>query len=334
MLLATSHDGQVETVYLGGGTPSWLGAQLLRHVLDSVCSNYDLAPDAEITVECNPDDVAEDDALLDLLAQGVGRGPLRVSMGVQTFDDTRLAQMGRRHTAAQVELAVERLRAAGVDNVSLDLMYGLPGQDLTQWEADLQAALNLRPEHLSAYCLSYEEGTPLWTQLQRGEIEENDEETERRMYYALADQMAQAGYEHYEISNFAQPGRRSRHNSSYWHDVPYIGLGAGAHEYTGRERRWNCADLRQYLAAIARGERPQEAETIDATTRYNETVMLRLRTVDGLPLSLLTEERRRYCLHQAAPFLQRGLLVRRDDQLALSREGLFLSDTVIRELME
>lgn len=333
MLLAPSDGQTVETVYLGGGTPSWLAPEQLQRLLDGVRQNYPLAPDAEVTVECNPDDVATGGPLLDLLARGVGQGPLRVSMGAQTFDNQRLAQMGRRHTAEQVEVAVRRLRQAGVENLSLDLMYGFPHQDLRQWEADIQRALGLRPDHLSAYCLSYEEGTPLWRQLQRGEIAENDEETERQMYYTLVDLMAQAGFEHYEISNFALPGRRSRHNSSYWHDVPYIGLGAGAHEYTGRERRWNCSDLQPYIAAIGQGRRPQEAETIDPTTRYNEAVMLRLRTADGLPLDLLPTEMRRYCLQQATPFVRQGLLLRRDDRLVLSREGLFLSDMIARELM-
>ena len=333
------HDS-IGTIYMGGGTPSQLPVAALTRILSEAHILYNVEPRAELTVECNPDDVASSPALATFLGRGIDGRPLRVSMGAQTFSDQRLCQIGRRHTAAQVGQAVERLRSAGVANISIDLMYGFPGETLEQWDQDITTALALQPEHLSAYCLSYEEGTTMWRQLQEGRLTKADEEVERSMYYHLTDRMASAGYEHYEISNFARQDDsgqtspfRSRHNSSYWHDVPYIGLGAGAHEYSGSERRWNVADVGAYIKAIADGRRPQEGETIDSTTRYNEAVMLRLRTREGLPLSLLTDAQRSYCLRQAAPFVGQQLLRHNGDSLCLTRSGLFVSDMVISNLM-
>ena len=341
MRLAALPSGHgVDTIYLGGGTPSVLPVAALARILDAAHAAYNVSPAAEVTVECNPDDVTARPELVRLLAGGNAGRPLRVSMGAQTFSDGRLRRLGRRHTARQVTRAVEVLRGAGVENISLDLMYGFPGETLRQWDADVSAAIDLRPQHLSAYCLSYEEDTPLWRQLREGQLTPADEETERSMYYHLADRLADAGYEHYEISNFAllSGGQavspfRSRHNSGYWHDVPYVGLGAGAHEYSGSERRWNVADVSAYISAIDSGRRPQQVERLDAATRYDEAVMLRLRTREGLPLGLLTAEQRSYCLRQAAPFIASGLLRRNGDSLCLGRDALFVSDMVISSLM-
>ena len=315
------------TVYLGGGTPSQLTHEQLLQLFHHIYKVYTIAPDAEVTMECNPDDVTADFArLLDRLSVN------RVSMGVQTFDDDRLRFLHRRHSAWQAGQAVTQLRQAGIHNISIDLMYGFPGQSLDQWRDDIRQALELDVEHLSAYSLTYEEDTPLYRLLQAGKVEETDEELSRTMYYELIDWLTASGYEHYEISNFARQGFRSRHNSSYWNDTPYVGIGAAAHSYDGSRRQWNVADLQLYIESIEKGQPQTEHELIDEETRYNERIMLSLRTADGLPLDLLSESQRGYCLRQAAKYLEQGLLQLNDNRLKLSRDGLFVSDMVMSSL--
>ena len=320
---------RIETIYLGGGTPSQLTIAQLEQLFIYINKVYAIQEGAEITIECNPDDVtAEYAAALPQL------GINRVSMGAQTFDDQRLRFLNRRHTSAQVPQAVERLRQAGIANISIDLMYGFPQESLADWEQDIDAALALGVEHISAYCLMYEEGTPLYRQLQQGLIHEVDEETERLMYELLMDKLSAAGYEHYEISNFAKPGYRSQHNSNYWRDVPYIGLGAAAHSYDGQRRSWNVADLKEYIRRVENGESPvEDSERIEGWTRYNDRLTVALRTCEGIDLTTLTDEQRDYCMKNARRFLDDGLLKRSDHHITLTRSGLFVSDMVMSELM-
>ena len=320
---------RIETVYLGGGTPSQLSAEQLRQIFLYINNVYDVSPRAEITIECNPDDITVP------FVATLSQLPVnRVSMGAQTFNDERLRFLHRRHRAEQVGEAVKRLRSVGIANISIDLMYGFPGETMLEWNADIDAALALGVEHLSAYALSYEEGTPLYTMLQQGRVEELDEELQRAMYYTLKDRLEVAGYEHYELSNFARPGCRSRHNSSYWNHTPYIGLGAGAHSFDGRHRQWNVADIGKYMEAIGEGRVPADGEDIDAVTFYNETVMTALRTVDGIRLDALSDKERAHCLAQAKKFLDCDWLSQPNDHtLRLTRDGLFVSDTVILDLL-
>ena len=321
---------RIETIYLGGGTPSQLTIAQLEQLFIYINKVYAIQEGAEITIECNPDDVTAEYASA-LPQLGINR----VSMGAQTFDDQRLRFLNRRHTSAQVPQAVERLRQAGIANISIDLMYGFPQESLADWEQDIDAALALGVEHISAYCLMYEEGTPLYRQLQQGLIHEVDEETERLMYELLMDKLSAAGYEHYEISNFAKPGYRSRHNSSYWNDVPYIGLGAAAHSYDGQRRSWNVADLKEYIRRVENGESPvEDSELIEGWTRYNDRLTVALRTCEGLDLTTLTDEQRDYCIKNARRFLDDGLLVEKDHHLVLTHSGLFVSDMVMSELMK
>ena len=337
----------ITTIYLGGGTPSQLTPAQLQRLFSVLPTGA-----TEVTIEVNPDDVtAEYAAVLQRL------GVNRVSMGAQTFEDQRLHFLRRRHTAAQVPQAVRLLREAGIGNISVDLMYGFPGETLADWQRDIEAVLALDVEHLSAYCLTIEEGTPLHRMLNgdcpscekrsglQGDCPLN-EELERQMYETLIDRLTAAGYEHYEISNFARPGRRSRHNSSYWTDVPYIGLGAAAHSYmsaptvlggsaaeTRAVRSWNVSDLRTYVEAIERGERPSEQEVLDADTHYNDRITTALRTSDGLDLTTLSDHHRSYCLQEAGRFIKDGLLHLDVDRLSLTRRGLFVSDMVMSSLM-
>ncbi len=316
------------TIYLGGGTPSQLGVSLLRRLFEQIYKVYRLDLE-EVTIECNPDDVT------DTLARGLKeQGVNRISMGVQTFDDQRLLFLHRRHKACQVSKAVSCLRRAGFDNISIDLIYGFPQQTEAQWLSDIQSALSLGVEHFSAYALSYEEGTALYRMRQTGAVKELDEECSRRMYEELMDRMAEAGYEHYEISNFARLGRYSRHNSSYWQEVPYIGLGAAAHSYNRRERSWNVSDIRRYMDSIAAGRLPVAGrETIEGATRYNDRVTVALRTREGLDLDTLEPFYRAFCLKEAKPFLDGGLLERKGNQLCLTRNGIFVSNMVMADLM-
>ena len=329
----------ISTVYLGGGTPSQLTTAQLEQLFLFINKVYGNLAE-EVTIEANPDDVTPEFAAT-LPRLGINR----VSMGAQTFDDARLRFLHRRHTAAQVPVAVQRLRDAGIHNISIDLMYGFPNETLADWQHDIDAVLALNVEHLSAYCLMIEEGTPLAKMMRSGDCpscEERsglqgdcplNEELEREMYELLIDRLTGAGYEHYEISNFAKPGYRSRHNSSYWHDVPYIGLGAAAHSYDGTCRSWNVADIKKYIDAIKRGERPAECDVLDPDTHYNDRITTALRTSDGLDLTTLTEGHRRHCLHEAEPFLKNDLLKLTGSRLVLTRRGLFVSDMVMSQLM-
>ena len=317
------------TVYLGGGTPSQLSPTQLQQLFDAIARHYDVNDDAEITIECNPDDVTE--AFAELL-QSLPVN--RVSMGAQTFDDDRLQFIHRRHTSEQVTTAIQRLREKGIHNISVDLMYGFPEETLEEWEHDIQQALALNVEHISAYALTYEEGTPLYRLLEEGKVKEIDEERSLAMYDRLIDRLQEAGYEHYEISNFARKGWRSRHNSSYWQLVPYIGIGAAAHSYDGRQRQWNIADINSYINHIQQGIVPAEGELLDKDSRYNDHVMLALRTCEGLDLSTLDSDERSYCEETAKKFVLDGLLVKTDNHLRLSRKGLFVSDMIMSELMK
>jgi len=318
------------TVYVGGGTPSQLAPEELERLLRELHACCGWAETAEVTLEANPDDV--DDRFVALLRRN---GVNRVSLGVQTFDDRLLRRLHRRHDGAQARRAVECLTAGGVSNLSIDLIYGLPGQTLAQWEADLDAAFALPVTHLSAYSLMFEEGTPLSRMRERGEVAEADEELSRRMYERLMDRCRNEGFVHYEISNFARPGREARHNASYWAGVPYVGLGPAAHSFDGRDRRFNLPDLAAYLATP--GRPPHEREVLTERERADEQVMVALRTRRGLSLADFGaahgEEARRTLLREAAPHLRRGLLALEEGRLALTREGLFVSDLVMSDLM-
>ena len=319
----------VSTIYLGGGTPSQLTIQQLHRIFDAIYKYNKVSAVAEVTIECNPDDVTLE------FAKGISELPVnRVSMGAQTFNDERLRFLRRRHTSAQVESAVNRLREAGFNNISIDLMYGFPQETLEDWESDIEKALALDVEHLSSYCLMIEEGTVLYKQMKNSDSGFSiDEELEREMYELLIDKLVAKGYEHYEISNFAKYGYRSRHNSSYWNGTPYIGIGAAAHSFDLNTRSWNIADINRYIIGIQQGERLYESETLNGDTRYNDMVTVALRTCEGLNLSLLSEQYRQYCLKNARRFIDDGLLTIDNQQLHLTRKGLFVSDMVMSELM-
>ena len=323
----------IRTLYLGGGTPSQLPLPLLSRLITGLRERLDLEAVEELTVEANPDDVTPE------WCRAVSRlGVNRVSMGVQSFEDKILRLIGRRHTAQQAAEAVARLRAAGIDNISIDLIFGLPGQTLDSWAASVRQAIDLKPQHFSAYGLTYEEGTRLWHQRERGEVTEVPEDQCLEMYHILVDMLQAAGYEHYEISNFAKPGYRSRHNSSYWNDTPYLGLGAAAHSYDGHVRRYNPHDLQLYISKIMAGEAAYEQEELTPWERYDERVMLGLRTADGVDADRLRldfgDEAWQHFIHEAQRHIEAGHLhVTDGSRYVLTHDGILLSDSIIRDLM-
>lgn len=316
----------LSTIYLGGGTPSQLSHEELLTIFSYINKVFGACSiDQEITMECNPDDVHP--GMFSHLPVN------RVSMGAQTFSDARLRVLHRRHNAAEITKAVETLRHDGIGNISIDLMFGFPGETMSDWDYDIDEALRLDVEHISAYSLMYEEGTPLYHMLEEGRVKEISEEKSNAMYYRLLDRLEAEGYEHYEISNFARPGFRSRHNSSYWHDVPYIGLGAAAHSYDRHVRQWNVADVRQYIESIEQGRLPRDGEKIDADTHYDEQIMTALRTCEGLRLEDLSPRRKTYLLGAARPYLDKGLLVLENGWLHLTRAGIVVSNAIMSDLM-
>lgn len=323
---------RIGTIYLGGGTPSQLSHQSLEKLFTHIYNMYDVDSDAEVTMECNPDDIVE----------GMFKGlPVnRISMGAQTFSDDRLHFLHRRHSAAEVDKAVDILRQDSITNISIDLMFGFPNETMEDWRADIRHALVIHPEHLSAYGLMYEEGTPLYRMLEQGHVKEIDEELSLSMYSELIDSLTASGYEHYEISNFARLDNhtvspwRSKHNSSYWHDVPYIGLGAGAHSYYQRTRHWNPDNIIRYMESIERGLLPYEEEQIDDDTHYDDIVTTALRTREGINLSLLDEKHRSYLLKNAEDYLERGLMALDNNHLHLTREGINISNRIMSDLMD
>jgi len=319
---------KINTIYLGGGTPSQLSIAQLEQLFIYINKVYSIGDDAEVTMECNPDDITDD------YVQAISRLPInRVSMGVQTFDDNRLRFLHRRHSSENVYKAVERLRQAGINNISIDLMYGFPNQTVDEWRLDMEKAISLNVEHISAYSLMFEEGTPLFKMLESKKIKEADEEQSLEMFNSLIDTLTAAGYEHYEISNFAKPGFRSRHNSSYWQGIPYIGIGAAAHSYDIKTRQWNVSDIDEYIKSIDKGIIPMEYETIDDDTRYNDTITTALRTAEGIDMTSLSTKHRDHCLASAETYIAQGLLELKNNRLRITRKGIFVSDMIMSDLM-
>lgn len=322
----------VDTIYIGGGTPSQLSPRLLERLFEGLSADIDMGHCREITFEANPDDVTPAyAAVLEVLPVD------RVSMGVQSFSDENLRFLRRRHTAAQALDAVTHLWRAGFSRISIDLIYGLPGQTPASLIHDLQQAVALDLPHISAYNLIYEEGTPLDRMRNCGLVQECDESLSLQLFETTVDVLAAAGYEHYEISNFARPGEFARHNTAYWQGIPYLGLGPSAHSYDGVCRRSNPPDLRHYIASVEQGKTIFDTEFLDADTRYNDRVITSLRTMWGLDLDAVAadfgEERRRYCLRMARRYIENGLLDVSGGRLKLTRRGVFVSDGVMADLL-
>lgn len=318
----------IRTIYIGGGTPSQLSRYSLEKLFHAIDTYLECSP-AEVTMEVNPDDVTND------LAETISALHInRVSMGAQTFDDNRLKFLNRRHKSFQVERAIDILHEHGVGNISIDLMFGFPGQTCDSWKEDVRRAISLDIQHISAYSLMYEEGTRLYRMLKENMIKEIDEEVSLNMYNELINILCGAGYEHYEISNFAKKGYRALHNSSYWHDIPYLGIGAAAHSYNIKSRQWNVSDINKYIESISHDTVPFTFESIDADTHYNDIVTTELRTSEGIDLSRLADKYVHYIVKQAARHVADKTVDINDGHLKLTREGLYISDMIMSDLMK
>ena len=318
----------IRTIYIGGGTPSKLSRYSLEKLFYAIDTYLECSPE-EVTMEVNPDDVTND------LAETISALHInRVSMGAQTFDDNRLKFLNRRHKSFQVERAIDILHEHGVGNISIDLMFGFPGQTCDSWKEDVRRAISLDIQHISAYSLMYEEGTKLYRMLKENMIKEIDEEVSLNMYNELINILCDAGYEHYEISNFAKKGYRAQHNSSYWHDIPYLGIGAAAHSYNIKSRQWNVSDINKYIESISHDTVPFTFESIDADTHYNDIVTTELRTSEGIDLSRLDDKYVQYIVKQAARHVADKTVAINDGHLKLTREGLYISDMIMSDLMK
>jgi oxygen-independent coproporphyrinogen III oxidase len=319
------------SVYIGGGTPTALALPLLERLLSAVRPLTDRQ--TEFTVEANPGTLSAPVAA-SLAELGVNR----VSLGVQSFQAAELRMLGRIHTAQEAADALRVLRSAGIENLGLDLIYGIPGQTLTSWRESLGAAAGLQPEHLSVYGLSFEERTPLHEELQRGQVRAMDEETQRECYFEAIEWFQRSGLEHYEISNFARPGRRSRHNLTYWRNQTYLGIGPAAASYVQGTRRTNAPDLEAYVLALRAGQAaPCIEEQLPLPMVMAETLMLGLRLREGVdrrefaarfgqdPLAAFPASLGRY--------LDLGAIQTTELHIRIARESLFVSDTVLADIV-
>jgi oxygen-independent coproporphyrinogen-3 oxidase len=321
----------LETIYFGGGTPSMLTADELFRIMNDTSRYYTIMPGAEITVECNPDDLSRS-KLLDLASLGVNR----LSVGIQSFDDSVLRYFNRAHTAQESLNCVNDAREAGFENISLDLIYGIPGQSNEAWIESLRKTCELAPEHISAYALTIEEKTVFGRRHAKGMLTPLPDERVAEQFEALMLEMATAGYEHYEISNFSKPGRHSRHNASYWEQKAYLGIGPSAHSYDGRSRQHNIANNALYIKSVLAGKVPFERETLGREMLINEYIMTRLRTAGGLDLGLLKAMHNFDLMEVHRRYVEE--LIRMDkvhisgNVMRLSNQGKLLADKISSDL--
>ncbi len=328
--LAPGKGASLATVFVGGGTPTLLAAEHWARVLEALHDAFDLAADAEFTVEANPETVSP--GILETLRSGRVN---RLSIGCQSFNERHLKTLERWHDPASVVRAVELARDAGITNINLDLIFGIPGQTLDEWRADLDAALALQPTHLSCYGLTYEPNTAMTAKLGLGRIMQADEDLEAAMYQHTIDRLASAGFEHYEISNFALPGRRCRHNLAYWLNHDWLAAGPSASGHVQGLRWKNQPHLGRYLAHHLPGAPidVDSVERLDADSHVGEQLMLRLRLIEGAALDWLEPLLSRKRLDTVERLVGGGLLERTTTHLRLTRRGLFVADSVIAELL-
>ena len=322
----------VDTVYFGGGTPSYLGVKRLKALLKTIFKQYHVEKTAEVTLEANPDSIGGRKDVAALRKAGVNR----ISLGVQSADDDQLRAIGRIHTFAQVQEAVEEIRAGGIGNLSLDLIYGLPGQTMESWQDTLEKVAALEPQHLSCYGLKVEEGTPLWDRQEALELPDDD--TQADMYLWTAKRLTELGYDHYEISNFARPGMDSRHNMRYWRLWPYAGFGPGAHSDFGDVRYAFVRDLDSYCTGVEQGgDILAEREEIAPRDRDLEYLMLGLRTAHGVEKSEF-ENRFRLPFSPIEKVLEgftaSGHTAQTDGRWHLTAEGWLVSNAIILAALE
>lgn len=322
----------VNTIYFGGGTPSQLEQGDFELIFEAIQQNYTISEDAEITMEANPDDLSDE-----YLGRIRSLPFNRISIGIQSFDDDELKFLNRRHSAQQAKDVVKKIQASEIDNISIDLMYGLPKQTIDVWQRNLEEAIMLDVPHISSYHLIYEEGTKLYSFLKQGKVKSVDEELSVAMFALMIDSLSQVGFEHYEISNFAKSGLYSRHNTSYWLGDKYLGIGPAAHSFDGANRASNVYSIHKYIDAVDNGTPAVEIEVLDESARYNDFILTGMRTMWGVDLArleqLFGQKYLDYCLRNSRKHIANKHLVMADGKLTLSKDGIFISDAVMSDLM-
>lgn len=328
------HGEPIETLYFGGGTPSILSIEQLRSLIRAAQTEFDfeLSQLSEFTMECNPEDLSFD-YLVGLKSLGI----TRLSIGIQSFNDNILKLMNRRHTAQRAVDAVRDAQKVGFTNLSVDLIFGVPGCSNEMLEQDIKRILELKSQHVSAYHLTIEEKTVLGWQKRKGKFAAVDEVVSDEQYQIVERELMKAGFEHYEISNYARPGFTAKHNAGYWHGTKYIGIGPSAHSFDGVSRQWNVAGNHRYMEAVNGGSNYFEREILSNDERYDEYVMTSLRTAEGISLAEVKQqwgqERVEYLLHEAAQFLTSGMVVIEGDRMKIESRKFLLSDGIISNLM-
>ena len=322
------HDKTIRTIYFGGGTPSLLAPSEIEQFIEQVRSQFDCSQLEEVTIEVNPDDVTPE-YIAELRKTSVNR----ISMGVQSLDDRCLQFMGRRHSAKQAVEAVKMLQEAGYDNISVDVIFGIPNFGVTELVDTLEGILAMNVQHISAYHLTIEENTRFGRMMARGEFEEIDECSSESHFLWVHRALTAAGFEHYEVSNYALPGYRSRHNSSYWHNVEYLGIGPGAHSYNGEVRRWCEQGVEDYIKGVE-----YSSEVLSERDKFNEYIMTSLRCVEGISLDNIEQDfginERKRLEHEAIKTGIAELLINDNGNLRIAPENMLLSDLVIEALIE
>lgn len=319
-------DDPVETIYFGGGTPSLLPSGSIRQQIDKIFSRYTVITGPEITIETNPDDIT-DEKLKEWRQIGINR----LSIGIQSFFDEDLRWMNRAHSATQATASLEMARNY-FDNISADLIYGLPSLTNEQWNQNIDKIISYKIPHLSCYALTIEPKTPLHKMISKKLTDDIDPDQQSEQFLMLMQRMDEVGYDHYEISNFSKPGMRSRHNSSYWKGKKYLGIGPSAHSYNGGERQWNTANNNVYINSISKGVIASEKEVLTAVQKLNEHIMTSLRTIEGLDLKTLGEPIGVELRIASKKYVERGLMVEEQKHLKLTREGKLFADGIAADL--
>ncbi|MBK9388926.1 MAG: radical SAM family heme chaperone HemW [Bacteroidetes bacterium] len=323
---------KVSTIYIGGGTPSLFSVRELDTLLNIINKLYTIEEGCEITIEMNPDDI-NPEYLSGLKKININR----VSLGIQSWKDAHLKLLNRRHDSAGAEYALRETFKAGFDNVTIDLIYGIPGMSIKDWSSNLDFSFSFDIKHLSAYHLTFERGTVFWKMLEKGAIKEIDEDESTSLFNLLIEKSEKAGFIHYEISNFGKPGFFSRHNTNYWKQINYLGVGPSAHSFNGYSRQWNISDVKGYIKAINTGKPFFEREELDSRTRFNEYIMTSLRTMWGIDLEnvekLFEKEGYDYVVNLSGKFKDYGLMKKEGQFLILTNQGKMISDNIIAEFM-
>ena len=322
----------IETIYFGGGTPSVLNEMELIEILDFLNLHFNVSSTAEITFEANPDDLS-----VEYLHEIYHKGVRRLSIGIQSFQNEFLQKMNRRHDASQAIEAVENAAKTGFTDISVDLIYGLPGLARDQWKADLKQVFQLPVQHLSAYHLTYHKGTPFYTWLKKGTLKALNENESIWQFQTLIQMAKDNGFEQYEISNFAKDKKYSKHNSSYWMGVKYLGLGPSAHSFNGISRSWNVSHIESYIKAVAAGLPYSEEEILSEINKYNEYILTRIRTIWGVSIDELKTtfgtERAIYFQQNIEKYIASDMVKQQSGIYTLTENGMFVSDEIMANLM-